>query len=156
MDELRRRQRISDIEREIARLPEGSISKKTINGKEYYYHRITRNGKRKESYVSFEDVDDLKSRIDKRKSLEKELKTLKAQIVDVASGKKTWKRTSDERIDAVFRHAYQLQMLIDQVKGYKKRECIGALRDYVFGEYIEKVFILYLLLETTEREHNFE
>lgn len=148
MDELRRRQRISDIEREIARLPEGSISKKTINGKEYYYHRITRNGKRKESYVSFEDVDDLKSRIDKRKSLEKELKTLKAQIVDVASGKKTWKRTSDERIDAVFRHAYQLQMLIDQVKGYKKRECIGALRDYVFGEYIEKVFILYGLRRT--------
>ena len=148
MDELRRRQRISDIEREIARLPEGSISKKTINGKEYYYHRITRNGKRKESYVSFEDVDDLKSRIDKRKSLEKELKTLKAQIVDVASSKKTWKRTSDERIDAVFRHAYQLQMLIDQVKGYKKRECIGALRDYVFGEYIEKVFILYGLRRT--------
>lgn len=148
MDELQIRQRISEIEREIARLPEGSISKKTINGKEYYYHRITRNGKRKESYVSFEDVDYLKSRIDKRKSLEKELKTLKAQIVDVASSKKTWKRTSDERIDAVFRHAYQLQMLIDQVKGYKKRECIGALRDYVFGEYIEKVLILYGLRRT--------
>ena len=48
MDELQIRQRISDIEREIARLPEGSISKKRINDKEYYYHRITRNGKRTE------------------------------------------------------------------------------------------------------------
>ena len=43
---------------------------------------------------------------------------------------------------------YQLQMLIDQVKGDKKRECIGALRDYVFGDYIEKVFILYGLRRT--------
>ena len=148
MDELQIRQRISDIEREIARLPEGSISKKRINDKEYYYHRITRNGKRTESYVSFEDVDDLRRDIDKRKSLEKELKTLKAQVGDAVLRKKTGKRTSDDRIDAVFRHADQLQMLIDQVKGYKKRECIGALRDYIFGDYIEKVFILYGLRRT--------
>ncbi len=37
---------ISEVEREIAMLPEGSVTKKKIREKEYYYHRITRNGKR--------------------------------------------------------------------------------------------------------------
>ena len=29
--------RISELEREIAMLPEGSITKKKVNGKDYYY-----------------------------------------------------------------------------------------------------------------------
>ena len=44
---------IAEIEREIAILPEGSITKKKIRDKEYYYHRITRNGKRVEKYIDF-------------------------------------------------------------------------------------------------------
>ena len=50
---------IAEIEREIAVLPEGSITKKKIKDKDYYYHRITRSGKRIENYVSFEQVPDL-------------------------------------------------------------------------------------------------
>ena len=148
MNELEIRQRISDIEREIARLPEGSITKKRINDKEYFYHRVTRNGKRTESYVPFEDVEELRSSIDKRKSLKNELKTLKAKVEDNAAIRKNKKQASDVRIDAVFRYTYQLRPLIDLVKGYKKRECISALRDYIFGDYIEKVFILYGLRRT--------
>ena len=101
MDELQIRQRISDIEREIARFPEGSITKKRINDKEYYYHRITRNGKRTESYVPFEEVEELRDSIDKRKKLEKELKTLKARVEDNTTSKKTKKQSSDDRINAV-------------------------------------------------------
>ena len=37
---------IVELEREIAILPEGSITKKKVKDKEYYYHRITHNGKR--------------------------------------------------------------------------------------------------------------
>ena len=59
--------RISEIEREIALLPEGSITKKNVKGKEYYYHRINRDGKRIENYLSFEEVSILKEKIDKRK-----------------------------------------------------------------------------------------
>ena len=36
---------IAEIEREIAVLPEGSITKKKIKDKDYYYHRITHDGK---------------------------------------------------------------------------------------------------------------
>ena len=72
---------IAELEREIAVLPEGSIAKKKINGKEYFYHRITRNGRRSEKYVGFESVAELSSGIEKRKALEKELKKLKAKAV---------------------------------------------------------------------------
>ena len=47
-------EKIADIEREIASLPEGSVARKTVKGKEYYYHRISRGGKRIENYISFE------------------------------------------------------------------------------------------------------
>ena len=35
--------KIAELEREIAILPEGSITKKKIKDKEYYYHRVTMN-----------------------------------------------------------------------------------------------------------------
>lgn len=73
--------RINELEKEIAILPAGSITKKKISDKEYYYHRITRNGKRVENYLAFEQVPELKSQIALRKSLEKELKELKKQII---------------------------------------------------------------------------
>ena len=31
--------RISDLQRQIAELPVGSVTRKSINGKEYFYHR---------------------------------------------------------------------------------------------------------------------
>ena len=68
---------ISKIEREIALLPEGSITKKRIKDKDYYYHRIMHDGKRLENYVSFEKVPELREATEKRKKLEKKLKELK-------------------------------------------------------------------------------
>ena len=41
-------QKIIDLEREIAVLPSGSVSRKTIKDKVYYYRRTTRDGKVKE------------------------------------------------------------------------------------------------------------
>ena len=73
--------KIVELEREIAILPEGSITKKKIKTKEYYYHRITINGKRTENYVDFAEVPELKAQIEKRKTLEKQLKELKLLVV---------------------------------------------------------------------------
>ena len=72
--------KIAEIEREMALLPEGSITKKKINEKEYYYHRINKNGKRIENYISFEDLPELKEKIECRKKLEKKLKDLKKRM----------------------------------------------------------------------------
>ena len=32
---------VAELEQQIASLPAGSITKKTVNGKEYFYHRWT-------------------------------------------------------------------------------------------------------------------
>ena len=40
--------RVAELEQQISNLPAGSITKKNVNGKEYFYHRWTedKNGKR--------------------------------------------------------------------------------------------------------------
>ena len=136
---------ITEIEREIAMLPEGSITKKKIKEKEYFYHRITTNGKRVENYLSFEKVPELKSQIEKRKSLEKTLKKLKALIAQEETDK-------DDDIPLTFKTTVRigkpLKSQIAITKKYKKRECISELREYVLGEQQDKVFIIYGLRRT--------
>ena len=51
MEQEKLMNQIAEIEREIALLPEGSITKKKIKEKDYYYHRISINGKRVEKYL---------------------------------------------------------------------------------------------------------
>lgn len=136
-------EQIAKVEREIARLPEGGIAKKTIKGKDYYYHRITRDGKRVENYVSFEDVKDLKAGIDKRKKLEKELKELKRLIPKDESP-----AIRDQSFKTKVRTGKELEAQITLTRKYKKRECISTLRDYVFGPEQDKVLIIYGLRRT--------
>lgn len=135
---------IAEIEREIAILPEGSITKKKIRDKEYYYHRITRNGKRVEKYIDFKDVSELKDRIDRRKKLEKDLKELKKQIIPEKA------TTKEEHLEfkTTVRTGSRLRAQIAVTKKYKKRECIRELRDYVFGSQTDKVFVIYGLRRT--------
>ncbi|MCI6429423.1 MAG: AAA family ATPase, partial [Lachnospiraceae bacterium] len=134
----------AEIEREIAILPEGSITKKKIRDKEYYYHRITRNGKRVEKYIDFKDVSELKDRIDRRKKLEKDLKELKKQIIPEKA------TTKEEHLEfkTTVRTGSRLRAQIAVTKKYKKRECIRELRDYVFGSQTDKVFVIYGLRRT--------
>lgn len=130
--------RIAEIEREIAVLPAGGVSKKNVHGKVYYYHRITQNGKRTEKYVKAEDVDELKSNIEKRKKLEKELKKLKQHMPKEKNLDFKTKVIVDNR----------LKSLVSITRNYKKRECIQMLRDYIFKDIDDKVFILYGLRRT--------
>lgn len=135
---------IAEIERDIAILPEGSITKKKIRDKEYYYHRITRNGKRVEKYIDFKDVAELKDRIDRRKKLEKDLKELKKQIIPEKA------TTKEEYLEfkTTVRTGSRLRAQIAVTKKYKKRECIRELRDYIFGSQTDKVFVVYGLRRT--------
>lgn len=138
--------KIAELEREIAILPEGSIARKKIKNKEYYYHRITINGKRRENYLDFAEVSELKARIEKRKVLEKQLKELKLLV------------TSEEEPDieeeeqlafkTTVRVGKRLKSQIALTKKYRKRECIKELREYIFGSQQDKVFIIYGLRRT--------
>jgi len=135
-------QRIIDLEREIATLPSGSVSKKTIKDKIYYYHRVNRDGKVKETYVSFDDVDELKAQIKKRRELEKELKELRRLEPALPQDE-----FSDE-FNTYIRIGEQLRSYVKSVKEYNKRECYSKLHEYVYGGHQDRVFVLYGLRRT--------
>ena len=72
--------RAAELERLIFFLPAGSITKKTVNGKEYFYHRWTENKKRREKYIPADELENFRAQIEQRKALERELKALKKQL----------------------------------------------------------------------------
>ncbi len=138
--------KIAELEREIAILPEGSITKKKIRDKEYYYHRITINGKRTETYVDFEEVPELKAQIEKRKALEKQVKKLKLLVVPEEEPE--IEEEEQFAFKTTVRVGKQLKSQIALTKKYRKRECIKELREYIFGNQQDKVFIIYGLRRT--------
>lgn len=138
MDNEKIIEHIAEIEREIAVLPAGGVSKKNVHGNIYYYHRITQNGKRIEKYVKADEVDELISNIEKRKKLEKELKKLKQCMPK--------EKNLDFKTKVLV--GDRLKSLISIIRNYKKRECIQMLRDYIFKDIDDKVFILYGLRRT--------
>ncbi len=143
--------KISEVEREIDVLPEGSITKKKIKEKEYFYHRINRDGKRIEKYIRFEDLSELREEIEKRKKLEKQLKDLKTQVIPrTYSGKKRARLVREEAAyyKTTVRTGERLRAQITSVKKYKKRECYKELKNYIFGEQEDKVFVIYGLRRT--------
>lgn len=139
-------QRISEIEEEIAALPEGSITAKKIKGKEYEYYRFVRNKKRVEKYVSHEEAARLSLQIEKRKQLERELRSLIGLLPGPGAQRLT--KAEEDGYRTIIRTGRQLSALTDQIQHYKKRECIRKLRDYILGGPQEKVFILYGLRRT--------
>ena len=138
-------QRIAELEKEISKLPPGSIAKKKIRNKEYYYHRYTALGKRKEIYLTFDEADKLRAQIEKRKKLEKELKQLK---MSVPQEKPVRKSHEAHEFKTFVRTGEQLRRFAAPVEKYNTRECFGTLCNFVFGEQQDKVFILYGLRRT--------
>ncbi len=145
MDQSEIIMRMEEIQREIAALPPGSITVKTIKGKEYFYHRITQNKKRSEHFIDLNRVDELRKQIEKRKTLESELKELKRSLPAENTKK-------DEALNHTFttyvRIGTQLKRMAETVKRFKKRECYAVLRNFIFGGHQDKVFILYGLRRT--------
>ena len=59
--------RMTELEQQISNLPAGSITKKTVNGKEYFYHRWTENKKRREKYIPADELENFRAQIERRK-----------------------------------------------------------------------------------------
>lgn len=149
MDQQKLINKIAEIERGIAILPEGSIAKKKIRDKEYFYHRVTKDGKRMESYIDFDDVDNLRVEIEKRRLLEKKLKKLKKDIVlDRDTDEDKRNKKIQPEFKTIVRTGKHLASQIAITKKYKKREGIKDLRDYIFGVQQDKVFIIFGLRRT--------
>ncbi len=136
-------EKIASLEEQIALLPKGSVGQKSINGKEYFYLRWTENKKRKEKYIPANEVEALRSEIEKRKALEKELKELRRQAPAVSVPK-----LAAHTFLTNVRTGSALRSFAAPVTGYKKRDCFQALHEYLYGPQQDKVFILYGLRRT--------
>ena len=141
MDLSEMQTRAAELERQIADLPAGSVTKKTVNGKEYFYHRWTENKKRREKYIPADELEDFRTQIERRKELEQEMKSLKKQLPK-AKPADTSAFTTNVRTGEV------LCSFASPVRAYRKRECFLKLHDYVYGGQQDKVFILYGLRRT--------
>lgn len=133
--------RAEELEQQIADLPAGSVTRKIINGKEYFYHRWTENKKRLEKYIPTEELDVLRTQIGQRKELEQELRELKRHLPKE-------KPVDFKTFSTNVRTGKELRMFAEPVREYQKRECFQQLHDFVYGKPQGKVFILYGLRRT--------
>ena len=133
--------RAAELEQLIADLPAGSITKKTVNGKEYFYHRWTEDKKRREKYIPADELEDFRAQIGQRKALERELKALKKQLPK-------GKSVDTSAFTTNVRTGEALRSFAASVRGYRRRECFQQLHDYIYGGQQDKVFILYGLRRT--------
>lgn len=133
--------RVAELEQQISNLPAGSITKKTVNGKEYFYHRWTEDKRRKEKYIPVDELENFHAQIEQRKKLDQDLKALKKQLPKTRSMDASMFTTN-------VRTGETLRSFAKSVRGYRRRECFQQLYDYVYGDPQDKVFILYGLRRT--------
>ena len=79
MDNREQLRRITELTEQIAGLPKGYLSKKTIGGKVYYYHQWSENGVKQSRYLHDSEIAPLADKIEKRKELQAQLRILKSQ-----------------------------------------------------------------------------
>ena len=141
MDLSEMQTRVAELEQQISALPAGSVTKKTVSGKEYFYHRWTENKKRREKYIPADELENFRAKIERRKELEQELKALKKQLPKAKSANPSAFTTNVRTSEA-------LRSFAASVRGYRRRECFRQLHDFVYGKPQDKVFILYGLRRT--------
>ena len=126
------------IKEQIAQLPGGNITYKTINGKRYPYYQWSENGKQRARVVKADEFDDLSDKIEQRKALQKKLRQSDTVIV----------APENESYSAVIKCGTELNDFVAPVKQLKKRECYAMLREYVYGDCTDRICILYGLRRT--------
>ena len=134
------------VQKEIAELPAGYISKKNINGKTRYYLQWTENGKKKSKYVDDTIVDDLRAKIERRRELQKREKELTFMLPKPQKIEKHEEEKHVFKTDVML--GENLNSYVQTVANYKKRSLYKNICDYVYGDVRDKVFILYGLRRT--------
>ena len=142
MEDLQKR--IGELEEEVSKLPIGYLSMKNIHGRVQCYLQWTENGKKKSKYVDDETAAILAKQIVRRRTLQQEIKTLKAML---PKEKKTPIRKPKSFKTNVLT-GQQLYDLVQPVTELRKRSCYTEIEQYLYGENIGKVLILFGLRRT--------
>ena len=138
---------ISELEKQIAKLPVGYIIEKVINDKKYYYQQWKENGKSKSRYISEEEANILKPQIEERKKLQKELKALKKTLPAPVSEETEEETPEPEfKMSALFGEA--LLNMAQTASQYERRDCFSKIQDFLKTPAADKVCLVFGLRRT--------
>ena len=140
---MNKTEKTENLKNMIAELPVGSISRKTINGKVYFYHQWQEGGKTQGYSVSEEEAAEIKIQIEKRRALQKELRALEKK-----SNAATFKQAIDPSFKTVVVLGDALAATVESVKKWRKRTCYGALIKYLEAPVADRVCLVYGLRRT--------
>lgn len=134
---------ILELERQIASLPVGYVSKKMISGKERFYQQWTENGKVKSKYIKNEDLEDFQKKIELRKALQVKLSELKssAAFIERPSIKNT-------QFNTRVMYGSELKDFSAKTRSFQKRNCFDQIHKYLYSETLDKVCLVYGLRRT--------
>lgn len=135
-------ERIQELENLISKLPQGSITYKTIHGKKQPYLQWTENGKTKSKYIKIAERETVMEQVSLRRSLQEELKTLKAES---SSFVPRAARVSFETNVVIGRGLYAMT---EGIRDWEKRDCFEQLQKYINGSGYDRVCLLYGLRRT--------
>ena len=140
---LNKTDRIAVLKRQIAALPAGSISRKTINGKVYFYHQWQENGKTQGYSVSEKKATEIKAQIETRRALQKELRVLEKElnVTSITSN-------NNDSFKTVVVFDENLADTVESVKKWRKRTCYHSLIKYLDAPVADRVCLVYGLRRT--------
>ncbi len=119
---------IRQLEAEIAELPIGYISKKTIGGKVRYYRQWSEGGKVKSQYIKAEDYETISHAIARRRELQRQLKELTAH-----SPKRPTATQPAHDYETHVMFGDELDPGCSLVSTYQRRDCFEELDSYLHG-----------------------
>ena len=118
----------------------GGITYKTINGKRYAYYQWTENGKQRSRRVKDDEFAELAAKIAAEKAQKASTQMMVAEASIAYSAAPPFK--TDIKTGSL------LVNFCESVAKWEKRECFGALHDYIYGENNDRILILYGLRRT--------
>ena len=125
---------------EIEILPSGGITYKKINGKKYAYYQWREEGKQHSRRIKDDELAVLETQVERRKELQNQVKGMEINVDKTVEPAHSFRCAV--RIDQ------ELNRFVEPVSKWVKRECYKRLRDYVYGDIHDRVYILYGLRRT--------
>lgn len=134
--------RIQELESLIAKLPQGNINYKTINGKKQPYLQWTEKGKTRSKYIKVAEREAVIGQVSLRRALQEELKALKAETSMFVSS------APGVSFETNVISGLDLYAMTEGVRDWKKRDCFEQLRQYINGSGYDRVCLVYGLRRT--------
>ena len=141
-----RQEQIQLLEAQIAGLPQGYISTKNIGGKARHYLQWKENSKVKSEYIRPEDLEQMQEKIERRRSLQAELRSIKAQMKPDAKKQPAAAPPAPYQTNVVT--GVRLKNFIKVAKNWQRRDCFDVISAYFNEEQADKVCLLFGLRRT--------